>query len=96
MTETTCPHSAQDWYINTATGRTECNECDKAATSPTPPAQPAPRRFRKKPVVIEAIQYHPHENCQEIAALIGVEWRTTSAPSSSSLTSAPDRARGGN
>ena len=26
----------------------------------------APQRFRKKPVVLEAIQYHPHDNCHEI------------------------------
>lgn len=26
-----CLHSAQDWYIETATGRRGCNECDEAA-----------------------------------------------------------------
>lgn len=28
-------------------------------------------RFRKKPVVIEAIQYEPHANCAEVAAFLG-------------------------
>lgn len=28
-------------------------------------------KFRKKPVVIEAIQYKPHENCAEVAAFLG-------------------------
>lgn len=31
----------------------------------------APERWRKKPVVVEAIQYRPHENCAEIAAFMG-------------------------
>lgn len=31
----------------------------------------AVRRFKKRPVVIEAIQYQPHENCGEIARFIG-------------------------
>lgn len=30
-------------------------------------------RFRKKPVVIEAIQYRPHENCAAVAAFLGIE-----------------------
>ena len=29
------------------------------------------KRFRKRPVVVEAIQYHPHENCHEVAAFMG-------------------------
>lgn len=29
------------------------------------------KKFRKKPVVIEAIQYHPHGNCAEVAAFMG-------------------------
>ena len=33
-----------------------------------------PQRFRKKPVVIEAIQYLPHDNCHEVAAFMGYEW----------------------
>ena len=28
-------------------------------------------KFRKKPVVIEAIQYNPHVNCAEVAAFLG-------------------------
>ena len=32
----------------------------------------AVRRFRKKPVVIEAIQYQPHNNCVEIARFVGL------------------------
>ena len=49
--------------------------------APPPVAGPAPSRpaeaaapkakFRKKPVVIEAIQYKPHENCAEVAAFLG-------------------------
>lgn len=30
-------------------------------------------KFRKKPVVVEAVQYRPHENCAEIAAFLGQE-----------------------
>lgn len=30
MDDRTCQHSAQDWYIETATGRRGCNECDSA------------------------------------------------------------------
>lgn len=32
------------------------------------------RRFRKRPVVIEAIQYRPHDNCSDVAAFMGYEW----------------------
>lgn len=28
-------------------------------------------RYRKKPVVVDAIQYQPHENCREVAAFVG-------------------------
>lgn len=31
------------------------------------------QRFKKKPVVIEAIQYHPHGNCQEIYDFVGLD-----------------------
>ena len=31
------------------------------------------KRFRKKPVIIEAIQYTPHSNCGEVAKFIGLE-----------------------
>lgn len=33
-----------------------------------------PRRFRKRPVVVEAIQYRPHNNCHEVAAFMGIDW----------------------
>lgn len=28
-------------------------------------------KYRKKPVVVEAIQYRPHDNCAEVAAFLG-------------------------
>ena len=28
-------------------------------------------KYRKRPVVIEAIQWTPHENCEQVAAFIG-------------------------
>ena len=31
------------------------------------------QRFVKRPVVVEAIQYKPHENCEEIARFLGQE-----------------------
>lgn len=31
----------------------------------------AVRRFKKRPVVIEAIQYQPHDNCAEVMAFMG-------------------------
>lgn len=33
----------------------------------------APKRYRKKPVVIEAMQYRPGENCAELHAWLGLE-----------------------
>lgn len=30
------------------------------------------RRFRKRPVVIEAVQYRPHDNCAEVMLFIGI------------------------
>jgi hypothetical protein len=32
-----------------------------------------PKRYRKKPVVIEAIRYDPPNNCAEVAAFLGVD-----------------------
>lgn len=32
-----------------------------------------PQQFRKKPVVIDAVQYHPHVNCAAVAAFLGYE-----------------------
>ncbi len=29
------------------------------------------RKFRKKPVVVEAVQYKPHGNCNEVRAFVG-------------------------
>ena len=29
-------------------------------------------KFKKKPVVIEAIQYRPHNNCAEVCAFLGI------------------------
>lgn len=31
-------------------------------------------KFRKRPVVIEAIQYHPGKNCEEVAAFLGYDY----------------------
>ena len=42
----------------------------KAPSRPAEAAAPK-AKFRKKPVVIEAIQYKPHENCAEVAAFLG-------------------------
>lgn len=28
-------------------------------------------RYRKRPVVVDAIQWHPHENCAEVAEFLG-------------------------
>ena len=30
-------------------------------------------KFRKKPVIVDAIQYVPHKNCMEVAAFLGQE-----------------------
>lgn len=31
-----------------------------------------PKKFRKKPVVIEAIRYTPHDNCGAVSAFMGI------------------------
>ena len=33
----------------------------------------APQRFRKKPVEVEAIQYLPHDNCEQVGAFMGFD-----------------------
>lgn len=33
----------------------------------------AVKRFKKKPVVIEAIQYQPHDNCADVMKFMGTD-----------------------
>lgn len=39
--------------------------------------------FRKKPVVIEAIRYMPHENCREVSGFLGQEHNESACRESS-------------
>jgi hypothetical protein len=44
------------------------------------------RKFRKKPVVVEAIRYEPHGNCAAVAEFIGAGTRICEATGASDVS----------
>lgn len=32
------------------------------------------QKYRKKPVIIEAIRYNPPQNCEQVYHFVGIEW----------------------